>query len=152
MLKYIKVYKAKENVMGSEWDNNFENNNSESFQNNESSYQNEQEYAFQMVTKNGRPKTKGWAVASMVLGILSVVCCFGWSGIMMGAGAIILAIVSRRNLGYFDGMTIAGLILGIFGFVFGATILIYTLTLPPEFWEEYFKELENLPGNDTNGL
>lgn len=153
MLEYIKVYKAKENVMGSEWDNNFENNNSESFQNNESSYQNEQEYAFQMVTKNGKPKTKGWAVASMVLGILSVVCCcFGWSGIMMGAGAIILAIVSRRNLGYFDGMTIAGLILGIFGFVFGATILIYTLTLPPEFWEEYFKELENLPGNDTNGL
>ena len=49
-------------------------------------------------------------------------------------------------------MTIAGLILGIFGFVFGATILIYTFTLPPEFWEEYFKELENLPGNDTNGL
>lgn len=153
MLKCIKVYKVKENVMGSEWDNNFGNNNSESFQNNESSYQNEQEYAFQMVTKNGKPKTKGWAVASMVLGILSVVCCcFGWSGILMGAGAIILAIVSRRNLGYFDGMTIAGLILGIFGFVFGATVLIYTLTLPPEFWEEYFKELENLPGSDTNGL
>ena len=139
--------------MGSEWDNDFEKNSSESFQNNESSYQNEQEYAFQMVTKNGKPKTKGWSVASMVLGILSVVCCcLGWSGILMGAGAIILAIVSRRNLGYFDGMTIAGLILGIFGFVFGATILIYTYTLPPEFWEEYFKELENITGEGTNGI
>ena len=70
----------------------------------------------------------------------------------MGAGAVILAIVSRRNLGYFDGMTIAGLILGIFGFVFGATIIIYTLTLPPDFWEEYFKELENMPGNDASGI
>ena len=143
--------------MGAEWNNNYEKeenmNNSENGQNNSNYYQNEQDYAFQMLTRNGKPKTRGWAVASMVLGILSVVCCcFGWSGILMGAGAVILAIVSRRNLGYFDGMTIAGLILGIFGFVFGATILIYTLTLPPEFWEEYFKELENLPGNDTNGL
>ncbi len=139
--------------MGTEWNNGFENNNSENFQNNENSYQKEQEYAFQMVTRNGKPKTKGWAVASMVIGIISVVCCcFGWSGIFLGAGAIILAIVSRRNLGYFDGMTIAGLILGIFGFIFGMTIVIYTLTLPPEFWDEYFKELENLSGNDANGI
>lgn len=144
--------------MGAEWNNNFENNsestsNSENFQNNESGYQNEQEYAFQMVTKNGKPKTKGWAVASMVMGIISVVCCcFGWSGIFLGAGAIIVAIVSRRNLGYFDGMTIAGLILGIFGFVFGTTMVIYTLTLPPEFWDEYFRELENFPGSDANGI
>ena len=144
--------------MGAEWNNNFENNsentsNSENFQNNENGYQNGQEYAFQMLTKNGKPKTKGWAVASMVMGIISVVCCcFGWTGLFMGAGAVILAIVSRRNLGYFDGMTIAGLILGIFGFVFGATIIIYTLTLPPDFWEEYFKELENMPGNDASGI
>ena len=141
--------------MGAEWNNNYEKdenmNNSENGQNNSNYYQNEQDYAFQMLTRNGKPKTRGWAVASMVLGILSVVCCcFGWSGILMGAGAVILAIVSRRNLGYFDGMTIAGLILGIFGFVFGATILIYTLTLPPEFWEEYFKELEDM--SDANGL
>jgi hypothetical protein len=143
MLKYNKVHKAEENIMSTEWNNGFENNsennNSENFQNSENRYQNEQEYAFQMVTRNGKPKTKGWAVASMVLGIISVVCCcFGWSGILLGVGAVILAIVSRRNLGYFDGMTIAGLILGIFGFVFGTMIVIYTLTLPPEFWEEYF--------------
>ncbi len=141
--------------MGAEWNNNYEKdenmNNSENGQNNSNYYQNEQDYAFQMLTRNGKPKTRGWAVASMVLGILSVVCCcFGWSGILMGAGAVILAIVSRRNLGFFDGMTIAGLILGIFGFVFGATILIYTYTLPPEFWEEYFKELENM--SDANGV
>ena len=141
--------------MGAEWNNNYEKdenmNNSENGQNNSNYYQNEQDYAFQMLTRNGKPKTRGWAVASMVLGILSVVCCcFGWSGILMGAGAVILAIVSRRNLGFFDGMTIAGLILGIFGFVFGATILIYTYTLPPEFWEEYFKELENM--SDASGV
>ena len=136
--------------MGAEW-NNFENNGqqntSENFQNNE------QEYAFQTLTKNGKPKTKGWSVASMVIGIISVVCCcFGWSGIIMGAGAIILAIVSRRNLGYFDGMTIAGLILGIFGFVFGITIVIYTLTLPPEFWEEYFNEIDNMLEDSGNQM
>ena len=137
--------------MGAEWNNNFENNGqqntSENFQNNE------QEYAFQTLTKIGTPKTKGWAVASMVIGIISVVCCcFGWSGIIMGAGAIILAIVSRRNLGYFDGMTIAGLILGIFGFVFGIMIVIYTLTLPPEFWEEYFNEIDNMLEDSQNQM
>jgi hypothetical protein len=60
-----------------------------------------------------KPKTVGFSVASMVLGILSVICCcMGWSGLILGALAIVFSIVSRKVLGYFDGMSIAGLIVG----------------------------------------
>ena len=75
---------------------------------------------YEIFKNGGRPKTLGWSVASMVTGIISVLCCcLGWTGLVFGAAAVILAIVSRRSLGYFDSMSIAGLVMGIFGFVFG---------------------------------
>lgn len=99
-----------------------------------------QEYAYQTVMNNGRPKTMGWSLASMITGILSVVCCcFGWTGLIFGVAAIIIAIVSRKSLGYFDGMSIAGLILGIFGLVFGVAMIIM-LFLETEFIESFIEE------------
>ena len=128
------------------WNNGYDNN-----QNSNSSY-NEEEYAFQTVMRNGRPKTVAWSVASLIAGIVSVVCCsLGWTGIVLGALAIVFAILSRRMLGYFDGMSIAGLILGIFGFVFGIAIIIAINSLPPEFWEEYMKQFEDIYGNGGVG-
>ena len=128
------------------WNNGYDNN-----QNSNSSY-NEEEYAFQTVMRNGRPKTVAWSVASLIAGIVSVVCCsLGWTGIVLGALAIVFAILSRRMLGYFDGMSIAGLILGIFGFVFGIAIIIAINSLPPEFWEEYMKQIEDIYGNGGVG-
>ena len=128
--------------MNEDWNNQYQQNNN-----------NEQEYAFQTLTRNGRPKTLGWSVASMVVGIVSVVCCcFGWSGIVLGIGAVLLSIVSRKTLGYFDGMSIAGLVLGIFGLVFGIAMIAGTYMIPEEFWEEYYKELENTYGGDLGDL
>ena len=146
--------------MGAEWNNDgFENkdNNQNEETNNYQGY-GEQDYAFQTLMRNGRPKTLGWSVASMVVGILSVVCCFlGWSGLILGIAAIVFSVISRRQLGYFDGMSVAGLILGIFGFVFGVAMLIavnflITEEMLEEFWQEYYKQLEDLEnGSGSSG-
>ena len=137
--------------MGSEWNNDgFENQNG--YQNEESSQfgnYSDQDYAFQTLMRNGKPKTLSWSVASLVVGIMSVVCCFlGWSGIILGIAAILLSVLSRKKLGFFDGMSVAGLILGIFGFVFGISVIIavnflVTEEMIEEFWQEYYKQMED---------
>ena len=94
------------------------------------------------VLNNGQPKSRAWSVAAMILGIGSIVtCCVGFIAIVAAVLAIVFAIISRKNLGYFDGMSIAGLILGIFGFVFGISSLIALGTV----FEEIIDELENMP-------
>lgn len=123
----------------SEERNEFEYENNEKNEFNSNS-QNQNSYTYQTVRGFGRPKTMGWSVVSLVTGILSVICCcLGWTGLVFGAAAIIFAVVSRKTLGYFDGLSIAGLILGIFGVVFGGVILGITL-IGGEFWDEYAEE------------
>ncbi len=106
----------------------------------------ENEYSYNQVNMPPKPKTLGWSVASMVVGILSVVCCcFGYTGIIFGLGAIILSIVARKSLGYFEGMSIAGLVLGIFGLVFGVSI-VWNMIFNSEFIDymnQYYEEFYN---------
>ena len=127
-------------------DNNSENNYYYGSANNGqwgNGQKNQNDYAFRTVMNNGRPKTLGWSVASMVLGIISVVCCcLGYSSIFLGIGAIVLSIVARKSLGYFDGLSIAGLVLGIFGVVFGIAILAAISAVGEEFWDEYLEEFK----------
>lgn len=96
------------------------------------------DYVFESVLReNGKPKTKAFSVAAMILGIVSVVaCCSGWASLLLGIGAVVFAILARKTLGYFDGMAIAGLILGIFGLVFGFFMIIGTY-----FFADWFGEL-----------
>lgn len=56
---------------------------------------------------------------SMICGIASIVlsCCCGWIAPIVGAAAIILAIVERGKTKKFSGFAIAGLICGIVGIV-----------------------------------
>jgi hypothetical protein len=104
---------------------------------------------YENVLNGEHPKSRGWSIASMILGIVSVAtCCFGYTAIIAAVLAIIFAIVSRKNLGYFDGMTISGLVLGIFGFVFG----IFSLFLWGTFFEEFIKEMENINPENTPGF
>ena len=110
-------------------------------------------YAYKTVM-DGVPRSRGWSVASMVLGILSVICCcITYGGLIMGLLAIVFAVVSRRNLGYFDGMAIAGLVLGIIGAVFGIMTIISDIYLSanPELFENYLKYLESLEANLEGG-
>ena len=111
--------------------------------NNNNPFDESNDYLYKMVTNNGRRKTYGWSVASLVCGIISLVCCCtGYAGVILGTLAIIFAIVSRKNLGYFDGMAVAGLVLGIIGFVLGLALIIFAYTIDEEFLKEYEKELE----------
>ncbi len=84
---------------------------------------------------------RGFAVASLILGIVSVVCCcISYAGLAMAILAIIFAVVSKRKMGYFDSLAVAGLILGIVGTVFGATVVLVDVL--SRFG--YFGDLEDL--------
>ena len=112
------------------------------------SFSEEESDVYKTVLRNGRPKTVGWSVASLVLGILSLVCCcFGWTGAIFGVGAIVFSVVSKRSLGYFDGMAIGGLVCGIFGCVFGFATIITSFLIPEEFYDEFYREYYNGEGS-----
>jgi len=80
---------------------------------------------------DGVPRSRVWSVLSMVSGILSIViatlCLFlqvdalPFVSLGLGAAAILFSLLSRHNLGYFDGMAVAGIITGAMGLVFGAS-------------------------------
>ena len=114
-----------------------------------------EDYLFQTVTGRGRRKTYSWSLVSLICGIISVICCSGYAGIILGALAIVFAIVSRRNLGYFDSMAIGGLVLGIIGFVLGIAVLIAIYSMSEaeleqfieKFFADYYSETPDGAGN-----
>jgi ABC-type lipoprotein release transport system permease subunit len=64
--------------------------------------------------------------------------------------AIIFAIVSRRNLGYFDGFSVAGLVIGIFGLVFSLFVGFLAVSgIITEFTQEFENALEEIEGGGT---
>ena len=88
---------------------------------------------------NNSNPSRAWSVAALVLGILSIICCCSYViTAVMVVMAIACAIVSRKNLGYFDGLSIAGLITAIFGFV----ILVSNLVVDVFFADEIARYIE----------
>ena len=71
----------------------------------------------------------GWAIASLIFGILSLVICTcccggtGWIPLVFGAVAIVLAIVSRKGQ-KMSGVAIGGLVCGIIGAVLAIALLV----------------------------
>jgi hypothetical protein len=69
------------------------------------------------------PRNDGLAIASLIVGILSLVCTLGCLGIVLGPAAAIMGFISRQRIatsgGALGGGTLAviGLVLGIVGFV-----------------------------------
>jgi len=69
------------------------------------------------------PRNDGLAIASLIVGILSLVCTLGCLGILLGPAAAIMGFISRQRIatsgGALGGGTLAviGLVLGIIGFV-----------------------------------
>ena len=98
-----------------------------------------------------KSRNRGFAVASMILGIISIVCCCSYYvGLTAAVLSIVFAVVSRVRMGYFDGFAVAGLITGIIGVVFGVALLVvdlvfiealeeYIRTNYPDIYEEAFK-------------
>ena len=70
-------------------------------------------------------RTDGLAVASLIVGIISIVCSVACLGIVLGPAAAIMGFISRQRIatsgGALGGGTIAvlGLVLGILGFLVG---------------------------------
>ena len=115
-----------------------------------------EEYLYKKVMLDKRT-SRAWSVASITLSVVSLLCCclVDWLGILLSALAILFAIISRKNIGYFDGLSLAGLIVGIFGVVFGiASIIMGQLMVNSEYFKEFLKEYEDLlnengaPGTD----
>ncbi len=89
----------------------------------------------------------GLAVASLVTGILSILCCCIGVGALFGIAAIILGCVSlSQRKG--KGLAIAGIITGAFGLIFSIGMIIYYVaiyrviqsdpTYNQMFWEEFY--------------
>ena len=102
-----------------------------------------------VLEKPEKPKTLLFAVLSLVFGILSVVCCcVTYLSLIFSVASIVFSIVSKKQLGYFNGLAIAGLILGIFGAVFGISMIVIEIAFK-EYLDELIKQIEQqnqLPG------
>ena len=78
---------------------------------------NGEEYIYKKVMLD-KQHSRAWSIASLTIGIVSLLLFrFIGVGIALGILAIVFALLSRRNIGYFDGLSLAGLIIGIFGVV-----------------------------------
>ncbi|SHI46234.1 DUF4190 domain-containing protein [Parasporobacterium paucivorans] len=78
---------------------------------------------------SGYPAVSGLAIASMVLGILSIITFYTLGfGILLGILSIIFAIVSKKRTGgRLSGMAIAGITCSICGIVLGAIFCAFVL-------------------------
>ena len=107
--------------------NNEFNNKSD---NNEFSYQGPQytEFDNNYNEYNAKPSS-GLAIASMVLGICSLIFCFcyGFVGAILGIIGISLASASKKQNGRFSGMALTGLICSIVGTITGLAYFCYVL-------------------------
>jgi len=69
------------------------------------------------------PRNDGLAIASLIVGVLSIVCFFFCLGIVLGPAAAIMGFISRQRISTSGGalsggtMALIGLILGVGGFV-----------------------------------
>ena len=79
----------------------------------------EEGFVYKAVMK-GEGNKRTFSIISLVLSVLSVLLfIFPWVAIVFGIAGVVFSLLSRYNLGYFDGFSLAGLIVGIFGIVFG---------------------------------
>ena len=63
-----------------------------------------------------KSRRRSWSVAAFSFGVLSLILSL-WSfvGIAVGAVAVILSVISRYKLGYFDRFGVLALVFGVFG-------------------------------------
>ncbi len=81
-------------------------------------YQNQTQYQahYQTEYQSQGNNQSGMSVASLVMGILSLVaCCCGWVGIVLGVLGIVFALMSRNDRQPMNGQAKAGLIMSCVG-------------------------------------
>ena len=104
------------------------------------------EYVYKQVIRD-KKNSRAWSVASFAVSISGLLFGFlvSWLSIILGVMSIIFAIISRKNIGYFDRFSIAGLIIGIFSVVFGimGAILMYIFN-NLGYFDELYEELDKM--------
>jgi uncharacterized membrane protein len=87
-----------------------------------------EEYAYKnVITKNGN--TRLFSLISVVFSVLSLILSFiPWLGLVFGIVSVVFSLISRKQLGYFDGLAVVGLITAIFGLVFSLTGIILSIS------------------------
>jgi hypothetical protein len=77
------------------------------------------------------PRTDGLAIASLICGIVGIVCFFVCLGVFLGPAAAIMGFISRQRVASSGGtvsgggLALAGLILGVVGFVVSVAWFFY---------------------------
>jgi hypothetical protein len=65
-----------------------------------------------------KSRTLLWSVLSIILAALGLVLCkFYYIGIVFSLVSLGFALISRKNLGFFDKYSILGIIFGVMGFI-----------------------------------
>ena len=97
-----------------------------------------------------KPKFSGFAIASMVCGILSLLCCCMGLGFIPGSLAILFALLNRRKGQDMDAFSITGIVTGALGFALSLFICISTLVMleEPTFQKEMYDSFEDIYGED----
>ena len=84
-------------------------------------------------------RQSGFAIASFVCGILSLVlCCTGILGIPAGALSILFAVLSKRKGESLSGMSIAGVVTSVIGILLGILTTAYSIYML--FYDPTFRE------------
>lgn len=118
-----------------------------------------QQYSPDPFAQKTTPPGRGFAITSLVFGILSALglccCCFMPPvAIVCGALAIVFAIIYSNKASKLDGMALAGLILGIIGVVIALFVIIFTTlnsTVISNAMEEFVNEFQSqYPDIDFN--
>lgn len=97
-----------------------------------------------LMPEEKKPGT-GFAVASLVTGILSLVCCCVLGvPVVFGILAIVFAVINKKQAGEMNGMALAGLVCGIAGAALGLLLFAYQIVLittNPNWMEELYGTL-----------
>ena len=108
----------------------------------DASFEEKEEIKEEVLTEQNEDKEENYELPkkqehrTLLFSLLSVICAalsvclavFYIPALILSVLSVGLALYSRWRLGYFDRMCIVGLIVGIFGFVFGITSMILSLT------------------------
>ena len=106
---------------------------------------NEDEDFLYKTVMDGKEKSRVWSVASCAAAVISILCSlFTYPAVVLGVFAIAFALFSRRNIGYFDGLALAGMIIGIAGIVFGIGSLVFNnFAENSEWYKQFLQDLED---------
>jgi hypothetical protein len=91
-------------------------------------------------------RATGLAIASLVLGIISLFICLSWAAALCGVLAIIFGIIARNKVkegtGGGDGMAKAGLIMGCIGLALDVIVIVLFFTIGLSFMKTFQKQIQ----------